>query len=759
MKADRWEIAKDVFAKALALSPAERRALLDEFCEGEQWVREEVESLLAHDAIAPVKFMEPHRRASSSSEIDPADWAALRVGKRIGQYAIEDVVAVGGMGCVFKALQERPARAVALKVLLPGFAMESRVARFRIESEMLGRLQHAHIAQVFEAGICEHVTGMIAYFAMELIPGALSLTDYADARHLNSKQRLELFVKICDAVEHGHQKGVVHRDLKPANILVGSDGEPKVIDFGVARITDVDMTLTTQLTRVGDLVGTLRYMSPEQCDGDPSLIDTRSDIYSLGVVLYELLTGKAPYREWPTSPYSAIRVIKDESARQPSEIEARLRGDIDAILLKALEKDPVRRFQSASGLGQDIRRHLAGEPIEARTPTRLQRVAKWMARRPLLATSVACAIVVVATGLLTCAGYYVAVHTPWRMRIAPHSEAASLETVIGIPLHTWYTGGPGAIQFAQLVSRPATLGGGQLVIIGYDADMVDYPYGCFAFYDLRTDLENPSKRLALSDNDIPAVLRERDRRSTLSFREHDFGAAAAILADVFDDPAGTHSPELIAAHRHSAVTASSISIYRLDGGLLYRVWIDADIVALAFLPESGLVICAGSDGTALLKDRDLGGLETCGASHPLVVFALQPVLGLDTTEFVEQEPDARTTSRPELYPVWNFMVFPPSLYHRMELNKDALSPVGPGYDVKEAVMFRLAIHADLDPAPTQPPSRAWIIDGKGGIRDCPGGNVWELNGSTDEDPDRALPPFGAFYLDRLPPVAHAAGDK
>ena len=266
---------------------------------------------------------------------------------------------------------------------------------------MLGRLRHPNIAQVFEAGVHDDERGAVPFFAMELIPDARPLIEYADAEKLTVRQRLELFADVCDAVHHGHQKGIIHRDLKPSNILVGRDSEPKVIDFGVARSTDADIMLATQCTQTGDLVGTVHYMSPEQCDGDSSIIDTRSDVYSLGVVLYELLSGAAPYDTSGTTLYTAVRTIKEALPRRPSETSRRLRGDIEAILLKTLEKNPARRYDSAAALAKDIRGFLAGDPVSAHIPGAAYRIGRYVQRRPWQAGLFASLVLLLLLGTAT----------------------------------------------------------------------------------------------------------------------------------------------------------------------------------------------------------------------------------------------------------------------------------------------------------------------------------------------------------------------
>ena len=284
----------------------------------------------------------------------------------IGRYKILSIIASGGMGVVYEAMQEAPRRRVALKVIKAGAASKMALHRFEFESQILAKLRHPNIAQIYEAGTWESEQGTAPFFAMEYIPGRKGLIEYADSNDLSMKERLELFSKICDAVHHGHQKAVIHRDLKPDNILVDSSGEPKIIDFGVARATDADLTVTTMQTTMGQLIGTLQYMSPEQCEADPDLIDTRSDVYALGVILFQLLSGKLPYDLRRQAIHEAVRVIKDQRPDSMSTLNMTLKGDVDTITMKALEKERDRRYQSAAELAGDIHHFLNSEPIIAR---------------------------------------------------------------------------------------------------------------------------------------------------------------------------------------------------------------------------------------------------------------------------------------------------------------------------------------------------------------------------------------------------------
>ncbi len=289
--------------------------------------------------------------------------------QKIGRYHLKRVIATGGMGTVYEAIQENPRRSVAVKVMKQGIASPSALRRFEFEAQLLGRLRHPGIAQVYEAGTHDDGEEPVPYFAMEYIPGAKLLTHYAEEKKQGTRERLMLFLQVCDGVHHGHQKGIIHRDLKPGNILVDSQGQVKIIDFGVARSTDSDMAVTTLQTQLGQLVGTLQYMSPEQCEADPHDIDTRSDVYALGVVLYQLLSGKLPYDLSRTKVYEGTRIIREQTPSRLATADAALKGDIETIVLKALEKDRERRYQSAADLRQDIQRYLNNEPISARPPS------------------------------------------------------------------------------------------------------------------------------------------------------------------------------------------------------------------------------------------------------------------------------------------------------------------------------------------------------------------------------------------------------
>ncbi|MFO0833059.1 MAG: protein kinase [Phycisphaerales bacterium] len=392
--------AEEVFLAVSELPPDRWESGVLRLCNGDAALAGEVRSLLGfHDRDG--KFLDPNELMAQSLVFGkvrlPVD-EELAPGTKIGVYTIRSLLGVGGMGSVYVAEQERPRRTVALKVIRRGLSTQSLLRRFEHEAEVLGRLQHPGIAQVFEAGAAPMITpdGLSResqpFIAMELVRGA-PLTKYCEARKLDTRERLRLAARICDAVHHAHQRGVIHRDLKPGNILVEDSGSPKILDFGVARAADADMRVTTMQTSIGQLIGTLPYMSPEQVLGDPGEIDTRSDVYALGVVLYQLLTGRLPHDVASRSIPEAARVIREESPTKLSHVSKMFRGEVDTIVSKALEKDKRRRYQSAADLGDDIRRYLAGEPIHAKQDSALYVLRKQLKRYKWAAMAAGVALV------------------------------------------------------------------------------------------------------------------------------------------------------------------------------------------------------------------------------------------------------------------------------------------------------------------------------------------------------------------------------
>jgi len=309
------------------------------------------------------------------------------------------------MGTVYEAEQENPRRLVALKVIRAGITSPELLRRFEHEAQVLGRLQHTGIAQVYEAGTADTGQGPQPYFAMEFVRGQ-TLELYAQAARLSVNERLELVARICDAVEHAHQKGIVHRDLKPGNIMVTEAGQPKILDFGIARATDADVQATRQ-TEIGSILGTLQYMSPEQASADPTQMDTRSDVYALGVILYELLASRLPHILPRQNLPEALRILREDDASLLSSVSREFRGDLETITAKALAKEKERRYQSAADLAADLRRHLRHEPIVARPASTAYQLAKFARRNRVLVGGIAAVFLALLGGFIVSSTLYV----------------------------------------------------------------------------------------------------------------------------------------------------------------------------------------------------------------------------------------------------------------------------------------------------------------------------------------------------------------
>ncbi|HYW74101.1 MAG TPA: protein kinase, partial [Pyrinomonadaceae bacterium] len=427
MELDRWEQIERLYHEALELAPDARGTFLAQACGGDEEMRREVASLLHHDGGPAIFFDAPMlefaaqlRTEEPTAEMfdplsplsngftTPESESPPAPPVFIGDHRILRKLGEGGMGVVYEAEQQNPRRHVALKVIRGGrLADEYQVKLFRREAQALARLKHPGIAAIYEAGRTDEGRH---YFVMELVRG-IPLLDYVKGGRLTGsqapsgiKQRLELFLEICGAISYAHQRGVIHRDLKPANILVVDESEGqglgdstvsrvelKVLDFGLARITEEDGAGASGLSQAGQVRGTLPYMSPEQVSGDPGKIDVRTDIYALGVILYELLAERLPYDFEHAALPQAIRIICEEDPKPLSRARSELRDresgkaeridrDVETITLKALEKEPERRYQSVAAMAEDVARYLTNQPIQARPPSALYQFRKLVAR-------------------------------------------------------------------------------------------------------------------------------------------------------------------------------------------------------------------------------------------------------------------------------------------------------------------------------------------------------------------------------------------
>lgn len=402
MDAHRYSQIEKVFSKCCDLPPDDRDAYLDDVCGDDDELRVAVENLLRHDSHTQGLLDSGKAGAKAVAASALSDDESDSHPETIGPYSVVRKLGAGGMGVVYLAEQDQPRRSVAVKVLRPTLISRETRRRFELEAQVLGKLQHPGIAHIYDAGTIGNGQQRLSYFAMEYVDG-VPLTEFVSKRKLGTRDILELMARICDAVHHAHQKGVIHRDLKPGNILVDNTGQPKILDFGVARATDADIQAATMQTDVGQLIGTIPYMSPEQVTGISSDIDTRSDVYALGAVTFELLAQKLPldlrYRSIP----EAARMIQEDEPTRLGTINTSLRGEIEVIVAKALEKDRNRRYQSAAEFAEDIRRYLRDEPITARPTTLIYQLRKLSKRHRgfVVGCTLAVAILIVGTILTT----------------------------------------------------------------------------------------------------------------------------------------------------------------------------------------------------------------------------------------------------------------------------------------------------------------------------------------------------------------------
>ena len=423
---------KEIFLAAVEKAdPADREAFLRDACGADDALRRQVDGLLRRheDAGSFLEHPPLDDAGNGSFAPDPAanpspqgSFQTAAVGTKIGPYRLVQQLGEGGMGTVWVAEQTEPMkRRVALKLIKPGLDTAQVVRRFEAERQALALMDHFHIAKVLDAGA---TAAGRPYFVMELVKG-VPITRYCDELNLPLRERLELFVPVCQAIQHAHQKGIIHRDIKPSNVLVCmQDGKaiPKVIDFGVAKALRERLTNESMYTEIGQLIGTLEYMSPEQAELRALDIDTRADVYALGVLLYELLTGSTPLEKTRlrTAAFTELlRMIKEDEPPRPStrltesseslpalaaqrrcdpaKLTRELRGELDWIVMRCLEKDRTRRYESASGLARDIERHLRDEPVEACPPSTSYKVRKFMRRhRPALKFSISGLMVLIA---------------------------------------------------------------------------------------------------------------------------------------------------------------------------------------------------------------------------------------------------------------------------------------------------------------------------------------------------------------------------
>ena len=397
---------RELFEAACQLPPEECAKFLDAACAGNDDMRAELNSLLGFDRLPGGILSDTRVDAMEHFGRGPRPPAAGgHAPARIARYQLVRRIASGGMGDVYEARQDETARRVAIKLMRPDAESGELIRRFRREGQLQARLTHPCIAAVYEAGVHTEGTHEYPYIAMELVTGP-SIVNYCNQAALGLPERVRLMHQVCGAVAHAHRRGVIHRDLKPDNILVEhAEGgpRPKVLDFGVAKLTEHEAPIATRTTEAGRIVGTLSYMSPEQLSGDPGSVDTQSDVYSLGLILYELLAHRPAYDATGVALPEAIRRITQTEPPRLSTISHRLRGDLETIVLKAIDRDKTRRYNSADELGADLQRFLGHEPISARPTSAIYQLSKFVRKNRALAAATALGLLVLLAGTVATA--------------------------------------------------------------------------------------------------------------------------------------------------------------------------------------------------------------------------------------------------------------------------------------------------------------------------------------------------------------------
>jgi len=599
MHPERWKQVEELLQSALRVPSGERTTFLHQACNGDAALEHEVRSLLISQRELET-FLDRPAFELAAEQMARGDGAQLlafdaQPGQSVGPYRLVEPLGTGGMGEVWRAEQSEPIRrAVALKLIKPGMDTRSVVARFDSERQALAVMDHPNIARVFDAGA---TSAGRPFFVMELVAG-VPLTTFCDERRLTIKQRLLLFLQVCDGVQHAHQKAIIHRDLKPSNILVEEvDGRPipKIIDFGLAKAITHDNLAQSMLTEAGMLVGTPSYMSPEQAGSLDATVDTRTDVYSLGVILFELLVGAPPFASNGVRRSGAedmLRQIRESEAPRPSaklaalcagsqdpalargerpaSLLRQLRGDLDWITLKAIEKDRGRRYSSVSELGADIRRHLADQPVLAGPPSATYRARKFI-RRHRLAVAIAGATAVAVIALT--ANIVVQARRVARERDRAEREATAAKSVSDFLISLFGVADPSQARGNSVTAREILDRGrdqietqltGQPEVQARMMDTIGQVYVSLGLYAQAQELFEKAleKRRKLLGVEHPDTLTTSDHLGRCLERQARHVEAEKLIRDTLDIRVRVLGPE----HPDTLASRHSVIILAFDTG-------------------------------------------------------------------------------------------------------------------------------------------------------------------------------------------------
>ncbi len=545
--------------------------------------------------------------------------------ERLGGFRITRLLARGGMGIVYLGERITDGHLAAIKILPPGLRGETAADRLRRESAVLRRLDHPCIARFLDSGVLDD--GATPWFAMEYVSESRPIDEHADRTGLDAIARIRLFLRVCDAVGHGHQRGVVHRDLKPSNVVVDAAGEPKVIDFGVARCTDIDTAMTAEITLAGAVIGTLAYMSPEQCSGDPSLIDTRADVYALGVILYELLCGSPPISVPSHSLWAAVDAIRSTEPAPPPPRS--IDRSLATILRTSLAKRPDDRYASVAAFASDLRRYLDGDPIAAAPLSPWVRLTRAAGRHPMRSAmalfTALTAFAVVSFGLT-----YRYLQRAVEVVTREGGRYLDVRDGLGFIHHTFDARRNGGVHLAEFIEGDAAGRRADMVLFSLLPDAPVPHAGELCAYEAGTWTE-PKWRASVTPNDVP----RRPGEHADDGENGRFAVELVLRADVFPEVAGD---EIITLFRHSPGPYSVVRVYDLDGRLRFQRWHRGALFAMHWSFDHHLLFLAGWNNDGTWADREGGEASRRGA-RPLVLIAISPRFDDTSPRLLSSEDD------------------------------------------------------------------------------------------------------------------------
>ncbi|MDY7109664.1 MAG: serine/threonine-protein kinase [Planctomycetota bacterium] len=561
---------------------------------------------------------------------------------RIPGYTIERLLGAGGGGSVYRALADASQRPVAIKLLNRRLGREDDAQRAWRELHILSQLRLPCLPQMLDYG--EHEGRL--YIVTEFIDG-VPLDEHCRESHLDREGRVKLLAEVADAVQALHEHGVIHRDLKPGNILVNGHGQPVIVDLGIAALLADDVMET--LTAEGVPLGSPAFMAPEQARGERGETSTRSDIYGLGATAYYILTGQPPH-DMEATIHEAIRRVAQDEPRDARMLDRSLPRALASVLRKAVARKPADRYGSAAGFAADLRRWLNRDPVEAGTLSLVQRLARFVGRHPIVATTCTCLTIAALTLGLTKAAVWWSNERPWRIIVAPDRSWAQLVTLGGNVLRWWDAGEARLVAIARLIERPAAYGDDRVVLLGFGDSTEPEWAGQLGMVHAH-DPERIIWQSGTARHKFPMP----DLFSNVA--DGGFRLDFADVADVFPDSPGD---EIIALHAHTRWSPSAIRIYNLAGDVLYEAWHDGRLYGAYWLSEAGLLILAGVNSEADWVQRGHRPPEGVKSAHPLVVFAVRPARGAVGPRCV------RSTDGPGKLPAaWYKCVSPPQVAQRL----------------------------------------------------------------------------------------------